>query len=241
MIEASLSSSFTRFNFFIHNLAQLRFHGTESEKEKKSLSFAPEIRSCNDDQSKLVSASIVGYQKRYNPEKFYMYCVKVTREVGITKTTGYIFRTYKEFEELHSKLAYAFTSSQLPWFSKSVVIGRQQVKQVAERRKMKLNQFLDGLFRTPNVARHDLVYTFFHPILRDEEVKTPTTPKSQPTTPLSPMGAEGEVKMSIHYKNNALFILIIHCKNLPQVYILLSSVISIIALFIKMLKLNDYC
>lgn len=39
MIESSLKSWFTQFNFFLHNLAQLRFSGDHSEGEL--LSFIP--------------------------------------------------------------------------------------------------------------------------------------------------------------------------------------------------------
>lgn len=39
MIEDSLRSWFTQFNFFLHNLAQLRFHGETSADQL--LSFVP--------------------------------------------------------------------------------------------------------------------------------------------------------------------------------------------------------
>lgn len=39
MIEDSLRSWFTQFNFFLHNLAQLRFHGDTSGDQL--LSFVP--------------------------------------------------------------------------------------------------------------------------------------------------------------------------------------------------------
>lgn len=39
MIESSLKSWFTQFNFFLHNLAQLRFTGDQNEGEL--LSFVP--------------------------------------------------------------------------------------------------------------------------------------------------------------------------------------------------------
>lgn len=39
MIESSLKSWFTQFNFFLHNLAQLRFSGEQNDGEL--LSFIP--------------------------------------------------------------------------------------------------------------------------------------------------------------------------------------------------------
>ena len=40
MIEDSLRSWFTQFNFFLHNLAQLRFHGDHNDDDQL-LSFVP--------------------------------------------------------------------------------------------------------------------------------------------------------------------------------------------------------
>lgn len=49
-------------------------------------------------------------------------------------------------------------------------IGRTNVKQVAEKRTGLLQSFLDSLFRLADeIAHSDLVYTFFHPLLKDEE------------------------------------------------------------------------
>ena len=49
-------------------------------------------------------------------------------------------------------------------------MGRQEISEVAERRKHDIKTFLDALFNlSESVAHSDLVYTFFHPILRDQE------------------------------------------------------------------------
>jgi phosphatidylinositol-4-phosphate 3-kinase len=49
-------------------------------------------------------------------------------------------------------------------------IGRSNVKQVAEKRSGLLQDFLDSLSRLADeIAHSDLVYTFFHPLLKDEE------------------------------------------------------------------------
>lgn len=50
LIEESLSSWFTQWNFFIHNLAQLRFNPTSDEEDNGSsggelLSFVPQTYS----------------------------------------------------------------------------------------------------------------------------------------------------------------------------------------------------
>nr|CAB3264877.1 phosphatidylinositol 4-phosphate 3-kinase C2 domain-containing subunit alpha-like [Phallusia mammillata] len=212
LIDASLSSSFTRFNFFIHNLAQMRFSGNESEEDRRTLSFAPQLRGYKEEEGLITMATVVGYQKRYCPEKYYLYCVKVTREKTSLKTVeSYVFRTFDEFEELHEKLSYACQSWSLPSFPGSLIVGRSQVKQVADRRKAKLNTYLAALLKSKrNVAMHDLVYTFFHPILRDEEKEVKPNLRT-------PDVIGGEIKISLHYKNNALYIMIMHCKNLSHV------------------------
>ena len=53
---------------------------------------------------------------------------------------------------------------------KGLQFGRKEISEVAERRKDDIKVFLEGLFSLPeSVAHCDLVYTFFHPILRDQE------------------------------------------------------------------------
>ena len=49
-------------------------------------------------------------------------------------------------------------------------LGRQEIREVATRRSKEIVQFLHSLFECPEeVAHSDLVYTFFHPLLRDQE------------------------------------------------------------------------
>jgi phosphatidylinositol-4-phosphate 3-kinase len=49
-------------------------------------------------------------------------------------------------------------------------LGRSNVKQVAEKRLNHIQVFLDSLFQLADEISHsNLVYTFFHPLLRDEE------------------------------------------------------------------------
>ena len=66
MIEQCLTSSFTQINFFLHNLAQKKFAG---HSEGALLSFIPKTYSLNTD-GRIVHIELVGYQKRYNPEKY---------------------------------------------------------------------------------------------------------------------------------------------------------------------------
>lgn len=49
-------------------------------------------------------------------------------------------------------------------------MGRSNIKTVAERRLPEIKEFLKSLFDLADeVAHSDLVYTFFHPILRDQQ------------------------------------------------------------------------
>lgn len=70
LIESSLGSVATKFNFFIHNLAQLRFSGLPSNDEP-ILSFAPRTYTIKQD-GRIRDASVFSFQKRYNPDKHYV-------------------------------------------------------------------------------------------------------------------------------------------------------------------------
>lgn len=49
-------------------------------------------------------------------------------------------------------------------------MGRSNIKQVAEKRYNDIRLFVGTLFHTADeIAHSDLVYTFFHPMLRDQQ------------------------------------------------------------------------
>ncbi|KAM3919087.1 phosphatidylinositol 4-phosphate 3-kinase C2 domain-containing subunit alpha [Leptodactylus fuscus] len=213
LIESSLGSVATKFNFFIHNLAQ-RFSGLPANDEA-ILSFSPKTYSLKQD-GRIREASIFTYHKRYNPDKYYIYVVRVTREPQ--EDSVFIFRTFDEFQELHNKLSILFPLWKLPGFPSKVILGRTHIKDVAAKRKVELNSYIQNLLSSSaEVSECDLVYTFFHPLLRDEKIDgCDVALRDAVEPPLSPGSGkiEGEVKLSISYRNGTLFIMVMHIKDL---------------------------
>uniref|UniRef100_A0A8C0UGU4 Phosphatidylinositol 4-phosphate 3-kinase C2 domain-containing subunit alpha n=1 Tax=Cyanistes caeruleus TaxID=156563 RepID=A0A8C0UGU4_CYACU len=214
LIESSLGSVATKFNFFIHNLAQLRFSGLPSNDEA-ILSFSAKTYSLKQD-GRIKQVSVFTYQKRYNPDKHYIYVVRVLREGQVEPT--FVFRTFDEFQELHNKLGILFPLWKLPGFPNKMVLGRTHIKDVAAKRKVELNSYIQSLMNSsPEVAECDLVYTFFHPLLRDDKVEgIDGIARPADTSPSSPTSGKvgGEVKLSISYRNSTLFIMVMHIKDL---------------------------
>lgn len=57
-------------------------------------------------------------------------------------------------------------------------MGRSNIKSVAEKRLPLIQRFLKSLFDAPEeIAHSDLVYTFFHPLLRDQQEAKLEMPK----------------------------------------------------------------
>lgn len=142
LIESSLGSVATKFNFFIHNLAQLRFSGLPANDEP-ILSFSPKTYTMKQ-EGRILHASIFSFQKRYNPDKHYVsfsvswlsllhhifecklywhmisflvvsvqtYVVRILREGQ--NEPQFVFRTFDEFQELHNKLTILFPLWKLP-------------------------------------------------------------------------------------------------------------------------------
>ncbi|XP_029377895.1 phosphatidylinositol 4-phosphate 3-kinase C2 domain-containing subunit alpha isoform X2 [Echeneis naucrates] len=213
LIESSLGSVATKFNFFIHNLAQLRFSGLPANDEP-ILSFSPKTYTLKQ-EGRILHASIFSFQKRYNPDKHYTYVVRILREGQ--NEPQFVFRTFDEFQELHNKLTIIFPLWKLPSFPNKMVLGRTHIKEVAAKRKLELNNYVHNLMRSSTeVTQCDLIYTFFHPIARDDKTEgLDATPKA-PEPPLSPTSGrvEGEVKLSISYRNSTLFIMVMHIRDL---------------------------
>uniref|UniRef100_A0A4W5JBR1 Phosphatidylinositol-4-phosphate 3-kinase catalytic subunit type 2 alpha n=1 Tax=Hucho hucho TaxID=62062 RepID=A0A4W5JBR1_9TELE len=214
LIESSLGSVATKFNFFIHNLAQLRFSGLPSNDEP-ILSFSPKTYTLKQ-EGRIRNASIFSFQKRYNPDKHYTYVVRLLRE-GQSEAQ-FLFRTFDEFQELHNKLCILFPLWKLPGFPNRMVLGRTHIKDVAAKRKIELNSYVQNLLRSSTeVTQCDLIYTFFHPIARDDKTEgLEAVICSADAPPLSPTSGrvEGEVKLSVSYRNNTLFIMVMHIRDL---------------------------
>ncbi|XP_004635008.1 phosphatidylinositol 4-phosphate 3-kinase C2 domain-containing subunit alpha [Octodon degus] len=211
LIESSLGSIATKFNFFIHNLAQLRFSGLPSNDEP-ILSFSPKTYSFRQD-GRIKEVSVFTYHKKYNPDKHYIYVVRILREGQFEPS--FVFRTFDEFQELHNKLSIIFPLWKLPGFPNRMVLGRTHIKDVAAKRKVELNSYLQSLMRaSTEVAECDLVCTFFHPLLRDE--KAEGIARSEGAGPFSPTPGQvgGAVKLSVSYRNGTLFIMVMHIKDL---------------------------
>uniref|UniRef100_A0A3P8QWE7 Phosphatidylinositol 4-phosphate 3-kinase C2 domain-containing subunit alpha n=1 Tax=Astatotilapia calliptera TaxID=8154 RepID=A0A3P8QWE7_ASTCA len=210
LIESSLGSVATKFNFFIHNLAQLRFSGLPANDEP-ILSFSPKTYTLKQ-EGRIVHASIFSFQKRYNPDKHYIYVVRLLREGQ--NEPQFVFRTFDEFQELHNKLTILFPLWKLPSFPSKMVLGRSQIKEVAAKRKLELNNYVHNLMRSSTeVTQCDLIYTFFHPIARDDKTEGVDAMAKPPLSPTSGR-VEGEVKLSISYRNSTLFIMVMHIRDL---------------------------
>ncbi|XP_061639904.1 phosphatidylinositol 4-phosphate 3-kinase C2 domain-containing subunit beta [Phyllopteryx taeniolatus] len=205
LIESSLGSVATKLNFFIHNLAQMKF---ASADDVPSLSFAPRVRSAESDgaiRSLYVCA-------RGGGGKAHTYVVKVERDGQ--REVQLVQRTFEEFQELHSKLRLVFPSGKLPSFPSRLAIGRSRGDAAAERRRDELNGYVWHLLHAaPEVAQCDLVYTFFHPLPRDQRPGASGS-KAEPSWPASSGKASGEVKLSICYRNDKLFIMVMHIRGL---------------------------
>ncbi|KAJ8868372.1 hypothetical protein PR048_029888 [Dryococelus australis] len=81
--------------------------------------------------------------------------------VGLSPPAGSNIRTVGVF------LTGAGFSCSLP---SGMSIGRSNIKQVAEKRRGDVERFLKSLFKMADeIAHSDLVYTFFHPLLRDQQ------------------------------------------------------------------------
>uniref|UniRef100_A0A4W3JDS6 Phosphatidylinositol-4-phosphate 3-kinase catalytic subunit type 2 beta n=1 Tax=Callorhinchus milii TaxID=7868 RepID=A0A4W3JDS6_CALMI len=207
LIESSLGSVATKLNFFFHNLAQMKFVGTD---DRPTLSFAPKTHTLKSD-GKIKMLFVCHYQKIFNPIKGYTFVVKVDRE-GQHEAT-FVLRTFEEFHELHNRLRLMFPASKLPSFPSRFVLGRSRGEAMADRRKEELNGYVWHLINCPPEVAEVLLDGCSGFSIPVHAVCFSFPPQDVPPTP--PMGkVGGEVKLSISYKNDTLFIMVMHIRGL---------------------------
>ncbi|KAH6935257.1 hypothetical protein HPB50_004826 [Hyalomma asiaticum] len=215
LIEESLRSRFTQLNFFIHNIAQLRFTGDHNDG--LLLSFVPRTFT-KDSDGRIVSLNVVRYLKCHEPEKHYTYVVRVGRECQAEPM--HVVRTYPEFLELYQKLVRMFPLAKFYPLPKGSLVGRSNTREVAQRRMQELDAFLMSLTKMAEEVSHcSLVYTFFHPLLRDQEGMAEDENECDNLRQISQRvnlskGIVGRIKLSIVYKASALSIMVMHAENL---------------------------
>lgn len=231
LINECLNSRSAQVNFFIHNLAQLRF-STDSSKQRL-LSFVPKTFTIQND-GKIESLSIVHFYKEYEPDKQYYYVIRVKR-VSQSESTS-VTRTFREFSELQMKLNYAFPYYQFQDLGRTSTflldfVGRfANTRDLAQRRLIELRMFLNRLLKMPpEISECSLIYTFFHPILRDQATLGSSFDSSITNQSSSTfyyrehtdaqrkalyLGSNGQVKLSLSYKDYTFTVMIMHAKNL---------------------------
>ncbi|XP_023349683.1 phosphatidylinositol 4-phosphate 3-kinase C2 domain-containing subunit alpha isoform X2 [Eurytemora carolleeae] len=219
LIHESINSSLsTQLNFFVHNLAQLKFGKSGGSEDNVALSFIPNKYSLKSD-GKIKEVVVHGIQKRYDTEKHYVFILKISRQ-GI-KDPAYIFRTYKQFCEFHSRLCTLYPLTKFPSITNGYSIGRSNIREVAEKRKREIGTFLSNLFvLAEEISHSDLVYTFFHPLLKDEEetsihIQKLKDPRGHVRKP-SVGRIKGRLKLKVYYRNQTLHVLIQFIENLAM-------------------------
>ena len=221
MIEESLQSRFPRLNFFAHTLAQfkgnpLQISGVTKTEDMNRLSFISEIYT-EQAEGRIESVLVNSYEKwQENGRKIYMYKLLVKRRNE--NVNSQIYRSFQEFQELHWKLCYRFSSRAIPSLSHTVNVGRTNIRAVAVRRQVELQYFLQRLFALADEVSHsELVYTFLHPLYRDTE------PETRKLNGMPDIWADADsqcqllLRISLDEPNAELRIFVGHAKNLPLV------------------------
>ncbi|XP_061378857.1 phosphatidylinositol 4-phosphate 3-kinase C2 domain-containing subunit alpha isoform X2 [Danaus plexippus] len=213
LIHSSLKSKFTPINFFLHNLAQLRASGDQGNSTSELLSFMPRTYTMAQ-EGRLVRVECLSYEKRYDPEKHYVYALRVYRQGQATPSV--LYRSYKHFTELYQKICLHFPLAKVHSLPSGLHVGRSNIRQVAERRFADVQSFLTSLFSLADEISHsDLVYTFFHPLLRDQQDVEPQRLRKGESVEAESSG-RGSLKLSVQYAAGVLSVLILHAQSLAS-------------------------
>jgi hypothetical protein len=90
-----------------------------------------------------------------------------------------------------------------------ISVGRSNIKTVADKRLPEVRKFLHSLLHSAKaMINSDLVITFFHPLLRDQQEADIHTKKMKETRPVTETNICGEIKFSIHYHRGTFIVMV---------------------------------
>ncbi|KAG5888354.1 hypothetical protein JTB14_020754 [Gonioctena quinquepunctata] len=99
-------------------------------------------------------------------------------------------------------------------------MGRSNIKQVAQKRFHEVSLFVKSLFLCAHeIAHSDLVYTFFHPLLRDQQYSEEYSKKVKDRTvdiQYEPGRLKGQLKLSLQYRKGVFTVMVHHARGLPR-------------------------
>ena len=130
----------------------VRFSVLAENSKGQMLSFAVKAYSQRT-EARITAVSCFGNQKRFDPQKYYVYILKVFRENQ--REPAFVFRSYPELIELYEKLCMMFPTAK--WthpLSRGVRLGRSNVKNVAQKRQTDVQLFLQSLTEQPEDVFH---------------------------------------------------------------------------------------
>lgn len=157
-------------------------------------------------------------------DKIYFYKIKVDR---LNYPENFVYRSFKEFLELYEKLSRTFPLAKFYTLKRSPMLNRASRQQIASHRTRELTLFLKDLMNMASEISHsDFVYTFFHPILRDQQFSdlesinfsnnlatASTVPDYQSQIILR---RQPKIKLNLAYRDDALHVLVCHVRNLDN-------------------------
>lgn len=88
-------------------------------------------------------------------------------------------------------------------------MGRSNIKTVADKRLPEVKKFLRSLLQSaPEILNSDIVITFFHPLLRDQQEADIQAKKLRENPQVSEPNIAGEIKFSIHYHRGTFIVMV---------------------------------
>lgn len=101
--------------------------------------------------------------------------------------------------------------SKISSLQSGISVGRSNIKTVAERRLPEVRKFIHTLLNSSNeMINSDLVITFFHPLLRDQQEADihVTKMREDKGNSENDRNIGGEIKLSIHYHRETFIVMV---------------------------------
>ncbi|GMT35407.1 hypothetical protein PFISCL1PPCAC_26704, partial [Pristionchus fissidentatus] len=213
MLQQSLKSAFPRINFAIHTVAQIVSGGSLNINDNGKLSFVPQLYNEQTD-GRITEVSVIGVTKMKIPAKVYMYRMEILRANSVISST--ISRSFSELNEFYIKLRRRFPSIAFPQLTRGSNM-RTNVLAVAERRLIDVETFIRFLFALKREVSHcDLVYTFFHSLLRDNGGDVIGEPDPDGSAPSNARVCLVNLKLSYNQSKALLTVFVGHGKNFGE-------------------------